>query len=146
MACAVCIHKKSRFIFLKLCILLQKKVFFPCSLISDGHLRIFILFPDPPSQAIVRYLPHRVVKKAAVTLYCSVDDPGRPEQTQFMWYRGTHVIQDVNTANWTISPVTLETESNFTCVAYNEGGQSAPGTVNIEVLGMFTFNQLLPIA
>lgn len=78
-----------------------------------------------------------MVKKASVTLYCSVEDPGRPEQTRFMWFRGNRQIQDVSSANWTINPVTLETESNFTCIAYNEGGQSAPGTVNVEVLGEF---------
>lgn len=75
------------------------------------------------------------MKKASVTLYCQVEDPGRPSNTRFMWYRGNRLIQDVSSANWTISPVTLETESNFTCVAHNDGGQSAPGTVKIEVLG-----------
>ncbi|GLV32173.1 neuromusculin [Carabus blaptoides fortunei] len=88
----------------------------------------------PPSQALVRYEPSRVIKKSSVTLYCSVDDPGKPENTQYMWLRGNHVVRNATNAKWTIPQVTFEADSNFTCIAYNEGGQSPPGTVNIEVL------------
>lgn len=66
-----------------------------------------------------------------------MDDAGRPETTTYRWLRGTHLIQDVTTANWTIDPVTLETESNFTCLAYNKGGEGDPATVCIEVSGKF---------
>jgi hypothetical protein len=79
----------------------------------------------------------RVIKKSSVTLRCSVDDAGRPETTTYHWLRGTHTIQDVTTANWTIDPVTLETESNFTCSAYNKGGEGDSATVYIEVSGKF---------
>jgi len=89
------------------------------------------------------YEPTRVVKKSSVTLRCSVDDLGRPETTTYRWLRGTHLIQDVTTANWTIDPVTLETESNFTCLAYNDGGDGKAATVSIEVSGKFKENWLL---
>lgn len=81
----------------------------------------------------------RVIKKSSVTLRCSVDDAGRPETTTYRWLRGTHLIQNVTTANWTIDPVTQETESNFTCLAYNKGGEGDPATVYIEVYGKFKF-------
>jgi len=92
-------------------------------------------FSDPPGAASLVYEPTRVVKKSSVTLRCSVDDVGRPETTTYRWLRGTHLIQDVTTANWTIDPVTLETESNFTCLAYNKGGEGEAATVYIEVFG-----------
>lgn len=100
---------------------------------------------DPPSQALVRYEPSRVIKKSSVTLYCSVEDPGKPENTQYMWLRGNHVVRNATNAKWTIPQVTFEADSNFTCIAYNEGGQSPPGTVNIEVLGEFNHSKLTNI-
>ncbi|CAB0012723.1 unnamed protein product [Nesidiocoris tenuis] len=50
-----------------------------------------------------------------------------------LWTRGQHTVMDVTTANWTIDPVTLETESNFTCTAVNLGGESESATVYIKV-------------
>lgn len=98
----------------------------------------------PPGAASLVYEPMRVVKKSSVTLRCSVDDAGRPETTTYRWLRGTHLIQDVTAANWTIDPVTLETESNFTCLAYNKGGEGDPATVYIEVFAPPTFIERLP--
>ncbi|XP_044766559.1 uncharacterized protein LOC123322654 isoform X3 [Coccinella septempunctata] len=87
----------------------------------------------PPSAAKLRFFPSRVVKSASVNLECSIDDPGRPENTTFLWYRGSHLIPEITTSNWTISPVTLETRSNFTCIPQNDGGQGKPDTVEINV-------------
>ncbi|XP_021920979.1 uncharacterized protein LOC110830403 [Zootermopsis nevadensis] len=98
----------------------------------------------PPGAASLKYEPTGVIKKSSVTLRCSVDDAGRPETTTYRWLRGTHLIQDVTTANWTIDPVTLETESNFTCLAYNKGGEGDPATVYIEVFAPPTFIERLP--
>lgn len=81
------------------------------------------------------YEPSKVIKKTSLTLTCSVDDPGRPETTTFKWIRGSHVVHDITSANWTIESVTLESHSNFTCLAYNEAGEGEPATVNIEVYG-----------
>lgn len=78
-----------------------------------------------------------------MTLSCSVEDPGRPETSTYRWTRGSHLIQDVSTANWTIESVTLETESNFTCLAYNEGGDGEPATVYIDVMGKWNLFESL---
>ncbi|XP_046675859.1 hemicentin-2-like isoform X6 [Homalodisca vitripennis] len=88
----------------------------------------------PPGEASLVYWPNQVRKKGSVTLMCSVKDEGRPPGPIYRWTRGGHLIQDVTSANWTIDPVTLETESNFTCVAENAGGQSVPATVAFKVL------------
>ena len=93
------------------------------------------LFSDPPGPASLVFEPKRVVKKSKVTLMCSVSDLGRPPSNTFRWVRGTHLIQDVTSANWTIDPVTLETEANFTCSAYNLGGEGDSASVYIEVFG-----------
>lgn len=66
---------------------------------------------------------------------CGVKDVGRPPQLTYEWYQGGHLRQDVTTANWTIDPVTLETESNFTCIANNDGGPSPSATIFFKVLG-----------
>lgn len=92
-------------------------------------------FVDPPGETSLVYWPNQVKKKGSVTLMCSVKDEGRPPGPTYQWLRGGHVIHDVSTANWTIDPVTLETESNFTCIAENDGGPSVPATVAFKVLG-----------
>ncbi|XP_049814950.1 hemicentin-1 isoform X1 [Schistocerca nitens] len=106
----------------------------------DRELVVFY----PPGPATLVYEPSRVVKKGTVTLTCSVEDPGRPETTKFRWIRGSHNISAVTSANWTIDPVSLETESNFTCLAYNEGGEGEPATVFIEVLAPPAFINTSP--
>ena len=76
-----------------------------------------------------------VVKGQAITLTCSVDEPGRPEATEFIWKRGGQIVHDVSTFNWTIDPVTLETEANISCVAKNDVGMGSPDFINIQVIG-----------
>ena len=99
---------------------------------------IFDIFSDPPGQAFISKDTELVVKGQAITLTCSVDEPGRPEATQFIWQRGGHVVNYVNSFNWTIDPVTLETEANISCVAVNEVGQGRPDFINIQVIGKKT--------
>lgn len=94
-----------------------------------------ILITDPPSAASLKAIPQKVVKKNVVTLLCSVDNPGRPENITYVWYRGNHHISDITTANWTINPVTFETKSNYTCYASNEGGSGAAASVFVNVTG-----------
>lgn len=76
-----------------------------------------------------------VVKGQAITLTCSVEEAGRPEAKKFIWKRGGHVVNYVNSFNWTIDPVTLETEANISCVAENEVGQGKQDFINIQVIG-----------
>ena len=96
---------------------------------------LIFVFSDPPGQAFISKDTELVVKGQAITLTCSVDEPGRPEATRFIWQRGGHVVNYVNSFNWTIDPVTLETEANISCVAVNEVGQGKPDFINIQVIG-----------
>lgn len=98
----------------------------------------------PPSGAELHHTPDRVVKRGSMTLYCSVKDRGRPENTTYRWTRGNHPVMDVNSANWTIDPVTLEAETNFTCTAVNLGGESKPANLFIKVYAPPTFIVRLP--
>ena len=45
------------------------------------------------------------------------------------------MVNYVNSFNWTIDPVTLETEANISCVAVNDVGQGRPDFINIQVIG-----------
>lgn len=95
-------------------------------------------FLDPPHATKVRYEPSRVIKGASVTLHCEVDDPGRPDNITYRWYKGSYLIKDRNSSVWTIEPVTLSDRTNFTCVAENDGGHSKPSTIYINVSGNST--------
>uniref|UniRef100_A0A1B6E6D7 Ig-like domain-containing protein n=1 Tax=Clastoptera arizonana TaxID=38151 RepID=A0A1B6E6D7_9HEMI len=88
----------------------------------------------PPGPAKLTYSPSKVIKGGSVTLTCSVEDPGRPNRIEYVWKRGSRVYSVVKTDSWLISPVSLETESNFSCSAKNDGGESESSTVNIQVL------------
>nr|CAD7396629.1 unnamed protein product [Timema poppensis] len=99
---------------------------------------------DPPGPSTLVYEPREVVKKGTVTLRCTVEEPGYPETSTFKWMRGTHHIPNVTSASLT-NPVTLETESNFTCLAYNEGGEGEPATIYIDVLAPPAFIGRLPL-
>ena len=60
---------------------------------------------------------------------------GRPAANRYIWRRGGHRVNYVDSYNWTISPVTLETEANISCVAVNQVGQGEPDFITIEVFG-----------
>ncbi|KAL1502354.1 hypothetical protein ABEB36_007505 [Hypothenemus hampei] len=87
----------------------------------------------PPSPAKISSFPTKVVKGAEVNLECKVDSPGRPNNVTYIWYRGSHQMTEITTAKHKIVPVGLETNSNFTCIAVNEGGQSEPAKLFINV-------------
>lgn len=92
---------------------------------------------------MLRYYPSDVVKEKSVTLECIVQTPGNPDNLTYIWIRGVHVIPEVTVSNFTISPVRLETRSNFTCIAVNEGGRSEPATVFINVNGKYIANSFV---
>ncbi|KAJ8954752.1 hypothetical protein NQ314_007022, partial [Rhamnusium bicolor] len=98
----------------------------------------------PPSPAKLRYYPSKVVKGASVTLDCTVDSEGRPDNVTYIWYRGSHQMAEITSSKFTIPSVRLETRSNFTCIAENDGGQSDPATVFINVNAPPAFIQKLP--
>ncbi|KAH1018820.1 hypothetical protein HUJ05_006512 [Dendroctonus ponderosae] len=87
----------------------------------------------PPSPANIRSYPTKVVKGAEVNLECKVESAGRPDNVTYIWYRGSHQMTEITTSKHKIVPVGLETNSNFTCIAVNEGGQSDPATLFINV-------------
>ncbi len=76
-----------------------------------------------------------VVKGESVTLTCDVTELGRPEAHEYVWTRAGHVVKNVDTANWTIDPVSLETEANISCVAMNLVGGGQPDFISLDVLG-----------
>lgn len=83
----------------------------------------------------MRYTPSKIIKKGSVTLECMAEYPGKPDNVTYLWYRGGHLVREINVPNWTINYVTLETRNNFTCVAINEGGRSKESSVAIDVVG-----------
>ncbi|XP_067643047.1 hemicentin-1 isoform X4 [Eurosta solidaginis] len=87
-----------------------------------------------PGPATLTHFPLIAVKKKSVTFSCSVDDPGYPETNRFRWLRGGRgPLQDVVTKDWTVEPVGLDSRTNYSCYAFNEGGKGVMATINLEV-------------
>ncbi|GAB0099475.1 Immunoglobulin [Sergentomyia squamirostris] len=97
-----------------------------------------------PGNATIHHRPHTPVKRKSVTLMCSVDDGGNPNATRFRWLRGDKSVMDVVTPMWTIDPVGLDSRTNFSCYAYNEGGEGNQATVQLDVHAPPAFIQKLP--
>lgn len=93
----------------------------------------------PPSPAKLTYTPSKVIKRGQVELQCSVDNPGKPENLSYVWYRGIHKLSSETGSKMIINPVKLDTRNNFTCMAINEGGKGDPSTVFINVSAPPTF-------
>ncbi|XP_070064173.1 uncharacterized protein nrm isoform X6 [Drosophila virilis] len=87
-----------------------------------------------PGPATLTHFPPTAIKKKSVIFYCSVDDPGYPESNRYRWLRGGRgPLQDIVTKEWTVEPVGLDSRTNYSCYAYNEGGKGVMATVNLEV-------------
>ncbi|XP_037890315.1 uncharacterized protein LOC119637932 isoform X1 [Glossina fuscipes] len=98
-----------------------------------------------PGPAVVTHFPLIAVKKKSVTFSCSVDDPGYPESNRYRWLRGGRgPLQDVVTKDWTVEPVGLDSRTNYSCYAFNEGGKGVMATVNLEVHAPPFFIKNLP--
>ena len=78
-----------------------------------------------------------MIKGESITLTCVVEELGRPAATEYIWRLGGKVINDVKSLNWTIDPVTLETEGSISCVAKNSVGLGIPDFIDVEVLVKF---------
>lgn len=76
-----------------------------------------------------------MIKGKTVSLYCSVDHPGRPDNITYVWRRGQHKL-DTTTSNLTFT-ANLASRSNFSCYAINEGGASNTATTFINVSGTY---------
>ncbi|XP_014473462.1 PREDICTED: hemicentin-1 isoform X2 [Dinoponera quadriceps] len=92
-----------------------------------------------PGPASISYDPQQVVKKQPLSITCFVLDPGRPKVSGFKWLRGSHRLPDENDATLVIESVNLETEANFTCLAYNDAGDGDLATTFIDVSAAPTF-------
>lgn len=90
---------------------------------------------DKPGPASITYEPRQVMKKQALSITCFVLDPGRPRVSGFKWLRGWYRLPDENEATLFIESVNLETEANFTCLAFNDAGDGEPATTFIDVSG-----------
>lgn len=97
-----------------------------------------------PGVATLQHSPLVPTKKKSVTLTCSVEDGGNPNATRYRWQRGEMPIMAVVTPTWTVDPVGLESRTNFTCFAYNEGGEGTAATVLLDVHAPQQFLERLP--
>ena len=95
------------------------------------------LIVDPPGRAFLQKDVETVIKGDSLTLTCGVDELGRPRATEYIWRMGGKVVNHVSSSNWTIDPVTLETEGNISCVAKNPVGLGIPDFIDVEVFGKF---------
>ncbi|KAH8266575.1 hypothetical protein KR026_004169, partial [Drosophila bipectinata] len=98
-----------------------------------------------PGPASLSNFPLIAVKKKSVVLTCSVEDPGYPDSNRYRWLRGGRgPLQDVVTKDWTVEPVGLDSRTNYSCYAYNEGGRGIMATVNLKVHAPPFFIKNLP--
>ncbi|XP_070071316.1 uncharacterized protein nrm isoform X6 [Drosophila takahashii] len=64
---------------------------------------------------------------------------------RYRWLRGGRgPLQDIVTKDWTVEPVGLDSRTNYSCYAYNEGGKGIMATVNLEVHAPPFFIKNLP--
>uniref|UniRef100_A0A6P4E4D2 Uncharacterized protein LOC108040062 isoform X8 n=1 Tax=Drosophila rhopaloa TaxID=1041015 RepID=A0A6P4E4D2_DRORH len=64
---------------------------------------------------------------------------------RFRWLRGGRgPLQDIVTKDWTVEPVGLDSRTNYSCYAFNEGGKGVMATVNLEVHAPPFFIKNLP--
>jgi hypothetical protein len=96
-----------------------------------------------PGNATISYTPDVPLKGKSMVLSCSIDEPGNPPAYRYKWLRGNKVVKDVVTPVWTIDPVGLDARNEFSCAAYNEGGEGVAASVNIEVHAPPAFIQKL---
>lgn len=97
-----------------------------------------------PGNATVSVYPPIPIKRKSMVLSCAVEDPGNPKSTRFHWLRGDDPVKDIVTAEWTIDPVGLHSRNNFSCYAFNDGGNGTLATINIDVQVAPTFISKLP--
>lgn len=95
-----------------------------------------------PGKATLLHYPLVTSKKKAVTLFCSVEDGGNPNATKYKWFRSGSLLQ-YDTAMITFENLGLESRTNFSCYAENEGGKGQMATIALDVLAPPAFIQNL---
>lgn len=96
-----------------------------------------------PGNATLVHEPIIAKKKDSVMFTCSVEDAGNPPATRYRWLRGGSPVMDVVTPKWTVFPVGLDSRTNFSCYAYNEGGRGNQATIELDVHAPQAFIQKL---
>lgn len=86
-----------------------------------------------PGNATIIHHPQIATKKKSVNFECSVEDGGNPNATMYRWFRGGSEVTGIVTSRWTVDPVGLDSRTNFSCYAYNEGGNGNLATVELDV-------------
>lgn len=95
-----------------------------------------------PGKATLLHYPLIASKGKTVTLFCSVEDGGNPNATQYKWFRSGSILQ-YDTAMININKLGLESRTNFSCYAYNAGGKGESATIALDVLAPPAFIQPL---
>ncbi|XP_070141229.1 hemicentin-1 isoform X4 [Drosophila kikkawai] len=108
-----------------------------CTLLTlttyTSQLQILTLYSDEHKNSIsnasaLSYSLYRKMGKFSFVAQL-VSKPNR-----YRWLRGGRgPLQDVVTKDWTVEPVGLDSRTNYSCYAYNEGGKGLMATVNLEV-------------
>lgn len=95
-----------------------------------------------PGKAKLLHYPLVASKKKTITLFCSIEDGGYPNATQYVWTRGGYILQ-YDTAMITFENIGLDSRTNFSCYAYNKGGKGQSDTIELDILAKPAFIQNL---
>lgn len=107
----------------------------------------------PQSPILTLYTGVQQKKDASATSYALYRKMGKfsfvaqivSKPNRFRWLRGGRgPLQDIVTKDWTVEPVGLDSRTNYSCYAYNEGGKGVIATVNLEVHAPPFFIKNLP--
>lgn len=101
-----------------------------------------VVFYEPGNATLV-HTPLVAVKRKSVSFACSVDEDGNPKSSRYRWLRGDKPVMDIVMGNWTVDPIGLDSRTNFSCYAYNEGGEGQAATIFLDVHAPPTFIQSL---
>ena len=110
---------------------------------EESSQKLLNIYYEPGNASITVY-PQIPLKRKSMVLSCSVEDSGNPKSTRFHWLRGDEPVKDIVTSDWTIDPVGLHSRNNFSCYAFNDGGNGTWATINIDVQVAPTFISKLP--
>ncbi|XP_043070028.1 uncharacterized protein nrm isoform X9 [Drosophila bipectinata] len=116
----------------------------PCTLLTlttyTKKLQLVVLYTGLQSNLVSStYALYRKMGKFTFNAQM-ISKPNR-----YRWLRGGRgPLQDVVTKDWTVEPVGLDSRTNYSCYAYNEGGRGIMATVNLKVHAPPFFIKNLP--
>lgn len=110
---------------------------------EESEAKLLNVFHEP-GKASISVHPPIPLKRKSMTLSCSVEDAGNPKSTRFHWLRGDDPVKDIVSAEWIIDPIKADSRNNFSCYAFNDGGNGSMATINVDVHVPPTFISPLP--